>query len=283
MALCLDSLGIPTTCELHHFVLSPALRRLIRRVRVQRSVSFVCISRALADLLVNAGCSGEAILVAHDGVDLERFDPPADRCAARLSVGFPTDQRIVCHCGHLYAGRGTETLMACAARMPDVRFVFIGGTAQDVARHREAAQRNSLSNVSFIGDVANTDVPTYLYAADVLAMPYTRETPTHRYMSPMKMFEYLAAGRPIVASDFPVLHEVLEHERNVLFVPPGDPAAFQSGLERALGDNNLAENLAAQGRRTAERYTWIERQRRVLSFMRERIGGLRTADACPVL
>lgn len=264
-AVALAALGIPIICEIHHFRVTAALRMLFRRAARGRPIVFVCISAALAALLVEAGCPATALLAAHDGVDLERFTPAVDRREARARLGLP-DRPIACHAGHLYPGRGIETVIASARRMPGVLFLFAGGTAADVARHRTTVAAAGLSNVRFVGDVANAELPLYLFAADALLMPYTSGTATHRYMSPMKLFEYLAAGRPIIASDFAVLHEVLTPDAEAIFVPAADPDSLCAALDRVLADPAAAARMGEAARRTAADHSWIERQRRILRF-----------------
>jgi glycosyltransferase involved in cell wall biosynthesis len=107
-----------------------------------------------------------------------------------------------------------------------------------------------------VGQVPNRDVPTYLWAADVLVMPYTSQTPTVRYMSPLKMFEYMAAGRPIVATDFPVVREVLRDGHSALLVAPDSAEALRAGLQRVLSDPSLQRRLADAAREAAKAYSW---------------------------
>lgn len=262
--------GIPVICELHHFVENAALRYLFRRARAGAPIVFVTISRALANLFVGSGCPPGLVHVAHDGVDITRFSPVLDRAAARRALDLP-DAPLVVHAGHLYEGRGIETLLGAAQHLPEVMFLFAGGTPADVARYRGSAATAGLSNVHFVGDVPQEVLPKYLYAADILAMPYTRQTPTHAYMSPMKLFEYLAAGRPIVASDFPVLHEVLTPGRDVCFVPPADADAFAGAVRGLLGDPARAAAMGESARATAHHHTWVLRQTGVLQFAREKL------------
>lgn len=274
IAAFLCRLGIPTALELHDYIPSPALRLALREARVGQLVGLVCISQALADKMRGFGFPEEAIFVAHDGVDLERFEPRLDKLAARTELGLPPEMPVVCHVGHLYAGRGVETLLACAARLPNVQFVIVGGNPEDIAKYQAQASCQEITNLQFVGQVLNSRIPTYLYAADVLAMPYTSGTPTHRYMSPMKMFEYLAAGRPIVAPDFPVLREVLMDRKNALLVEPANEEAFVAAVRRILVEETLAARLSLQAIQTARQYTWSERQRNILAFMAKRLTDL---------
>ena len=256
------------------------MRHLFREAARGRRWRFVCISEVLARLIIAAGCPEEAVFAAHDGVDLERFTPEIDRSTARLRLGLPA-QPIVCHAGHLYDGRGVETLLEAAA--PPAR-----GAVPVRGRHRrrrcpaQGRRAGGLPNVRFEGDVPNAELPLYLFAADALAMAYTRGTSTHHYMSPMKLFEYLAAGRPIISSDFAVLHEVLTSDRDAIFVPPADAGALVAAIRRVLDDGELAQRMGRLGRQTAARYTWVERQKRVLAFAAARFGPAQTPGALPL-
>jgi glycosyltransferase involved in cell wall biosynthesis len=143
---------------------------------------------------------------------------------------------------------------------------MVGGRAEDIGRLKSIAEGlNLLERVRFVGQVANRDVPAYLWAADVLAMPYTSRTPTVRYMSPLKMFEYMAAGRPIVATDFPVVREVLRDGQTALLVQPDSSQALREVLQRALSDPSLQQRLAGAAREAAKAYSWERRAQRILA------------------
>jgi glycosyltransferase involved in cell wall biosynthesis len=126
-----------------------------------------------------------------------------------------------------------------------------------------------LPNVSFTGFVPNERIPLYQSAADVLLMPYQRTVATSsggntaEISSPMKMFEYMAAGRAILTSDLPVLHEVLD-EKTAVFCPPGDPAAWESALAQLLKDDNDRQTLGQRARVAVEQYSWVRRAQHVL-------------------
>lgn len=229
-----------------------------------------CISRSLADDYRAAGARPEVLHVAPDGVDLQRFQNPREKVAARAALGLAPDAVWVVHCGHLYPGRGAEELVEAAAALPDVHVLFVGGKVADVERLRGVVSEKGLGErIRFAGIVANGEVPMYLWAADILAMPYTSRTPTVRSMSPLKMFEYMAAGRPIVATDFPAIREILRNEENAVLVAPDSAAALAEGIRGLLSDSARAERIAQQARRDVEAYTWEERARKVLGILEQ--------------
>ncbi|MBN2084312.1 MAG: glycosyltransferase [Anaerolineales bacterium] len=238
--------------------LSPALRGIF------------CISKSLIEDYAAAGARRELLQWAPDGVDLQRFEPAVSREDARARLGLPAEARIVCHSGHLYPGRGVEETLDALTSLPEVNLVLIGGTPEDVNRIRAyATGRDLCGRVRFEGTVPNGKVPLYLWAADVLIMPYTTRTTTARAMSPLKMFEYMAAGRPIVATDFPSVREVLRHGENALLVAPDSPDEIARGLRRMLEDRNLAEAVAGRARKDVEAYTWERRAGNILSVLEQ--------------
>ena len=207
------------------------------------------------------------IILAPNGVETERFVDLPTAENARRQLGLPEGPTVLCS-GHLYAGRGADLFLGLARALPGTRFIWVGGTPDDVETWRRRA--NGLANVDFIGFIPNQELPLYLAAAEVLLMPYARQIAISSgggnsalISSPMKMFEYLAAGRSILASDLPVFREVLD-ERNAALCPPEDAAGWQRALSDLLANPKKRAALSAQAKADAARYTWIERARRAL-------------------
>ncbi|MGC8856496.1 MAG: glycosyltransferase, partial [Anaerolineae bacterium] len=166
-------------------------------------------------------------------------------------------------------GRGAELFLRLAEDFPQASFVWVGGRADDVETWRQRAIR--LNNVTFTGFVPNGDLPRYLAAADVLLMPYERSifgssgsANSAAVASPMKMFEYMAAGRAILSSDLPVIREVL-NERNAAFCPPEDETAWRAALGELLSDATRRLTLATQAQQDVRQYTWLARARKILA------------------
>jgi glycosyltransferase involved in cell wall biosynthesis len=208
------------------------------------------------------------VVVAPNGVELERFASLPDPERARKILGLRAAPTVLC-AGHLYAGRGADLFLALARWTPNASFVWVGGRQADVDEWSGKAA--GLSNVTFSGFVPNRDLPNYLAAADILLMPYARsilgssgDASSASVASPMKMFEYMAAGRAILTSDLPVIREVLD-EHNAVFCPPEDVRAWQAALTDLLANSRLRAALATQARREVEQYTWLARAQNILA------------------
>lgn len=227
-----------------------------------------CISGGLADAYRQAGASEELLHVAPDGVDLTLFSPAQSKGEARTSLGLPPAAAIVCHAGQLYPGRGIEETIEAVSGIPGALLLLVGGQTEDIARLRTWAETHRFEScVRFVGQVPNHQVPTYLWAADVLVMPYTSRTATVRFMSPLKMFEYMAAGRPIVATDFPAVREVLEDQRTAILVRPDGIGPLREGIQLVLTHEDQAIRIAEAARAEVRKYDWTQRARHILSLL----------------
>ena len=236
----------------------------------------VVITRSLAaDLAgrLRAPADPSFTLIAPDGVDLSRYQDIPGPQAARASLEEFSQRgaRFTAgYTGHLYAGRGVELLLDLAGLLPEVDFLLAGGEPGDVAHLRGEIQARGLGNVIATGFIPNADLPRYQAACDVLLMPYQKRVAASsggdiaRYLSPMKLFEYLACGRPILSSDLPVFAEVL-NPGNSITLPPDDAAAWAAVLTALQNDPPRRDALGAQARHDAALYTWEERARRILA------------------
>lgn len=225
----------------------------------------VCITNVLKDYMCKEyGLSESEILVAPDGVDL---DPYTDMTKeeARTRIDLPISDDIIMYTGHLYEGKGVETLVEAAEGL-DATVYIVGGYQTDINRVKQNA--GNPENVVFSGFVEPSEIPVYQIAADVLVAPYTEDS--RPWISPLKLFEYMAAGRPIVASDREVIQEVLVGGENALLFEKGDANALHATLRRVLTDELLANRLATAAQADVEAYTWERRAEQILEFIRGR-------------
>jgi glycosyltransferase involved in cell wall biosynthesis len=243
----------------------PVWERLVREPALG---GIFCISRSLIEDYAAAGARRELLHWTPDGVDLQRFEPPVAQAEARSRLNLPATARIVCHSGHMYPGRGIEETVEALRSLPEALLLLVGGSPQDVERIRARAAACGVGDrVRLAGSVPNGEVPLYLWAADARIMPYTSRTPTIRAMSPLKMFEYMAAGRPIVAADFPVVREVLRDGENALLVAPDSPESLAAGIRRSLEEPELAGRISRRAARDVREFTWERRAERILEVL----------------
>lgn len=262
--------GIPTVLEAH--TLSSltgrqdrwALRRLLE---APGGRGVVAISAALAeDLTSELGIPPGRILVAHDAVALPASGPPRPSTV----TGRSSPLHVV-YTGSLFPGKGADVLIEVAARCPWARFSIAGGPEERAARLRDRAAALGLANVAVLGPLRPIAARSLQMEADVLAAPFARRVESDsghdiaRWTSPMKLFEYMASGRPIVLSDLPVLREVVRPDVDALMVPPDEPDALVGALERLRDDPELGTQLAASAlERVRAEFTWEIRARRIL-------------------
>jgi len=188
-----------------------------------------------------------------------------DKVELRAQLGLPADKYIALYAGHLYGWKGVKTVFDAAKQCPDMLFVCIGGTQGDVEKAKQQAV--DIPNVLLLGHKPKTEVPKYLVAADVLLLPNTAATEESvRYTSPIKMFEYMASGTPIIASDLPSLREVLT-EDIAFFVEAGDAAALADTLQYTKEHTEETKQKALQARVESASYTWEAHAKGVLDFL----------------
>lgn len=255
------------------------------RLEMQRAimsrpwVATVAISNALARHLVSHHRIAEQrIRVLHDAAPRGMLPVPPEarrKIMAELVPETRGDWLATCaYFGHLYAGRGIEIIEGMAEARPRICFLVIGGTEGELERRRGTNRR---SNLFFLGHRPHSFTRRAMSAADVLLMPYQTtvsigrgDHDTAQWMSPMKMFEYLASGAPIISSDLPVLREVLEHERNALLAAPDRIGDWVAALDRLIAYPELAKRLGITGHADyLERYTWDQRASRLLAIANE--------------
>lgn len=261
-------LRIPVYLELHE--IPESFQNDVAPGLARRANGVVVISEAIKEDLTGLGFSESQILVEPDAVDPGSFEINKPKDDIRSELGLPTEDSIVGFTGNLYSYNGPEVILRVAERCPEITFVIVGGSEKQLEQFRRKKNKAGLDNLHFEGYRPHRQIPLYLKAFDVLLLPLEpRIDRTRKYCSPLKLFEYLMAGRPIVASDLPSLREVLENGENSLLVEPGDADAFKTAVKKILDDPKLAQKLAHNAKRTGTRYSWENRAENILGFVQE--------------
>lgn len=219
----------------------------------QSADHIVTVSNRLRVWLIERGIDSDRISVTPNRVDVARFQAGERSVSNRPVVGFA---------GTLKPWHGTETLVRAIAALAHRRgaastpnLLIVGDGPQRALLERVARENGIEELVQFTGLVDHADMPARICDMDIAVAPY--EPQSDFYFSPLKLFEYMAAGRAIVASDIGQIPEIIDHGRNGLLAPPGDITAMAQSIARLLDDPALARTLGQQARADAvARYGW---------------------------
>lgn len=261
-------LGIPTIAESHADIDDfYQKQKLFEATKWSSFKALVTISDRLAEDYAAAGVPEHKIVVEQDGVDLSIFDgiDPGDIHRLRKSLQ-KSHRAVVLYAGHLYDYKGIPTLLDAAGRLPEVAFILVGGWEHDVERVRQNVHGRRLGNVYLQGFVPNREISLYLKAADILLLPNSAAHAQSHTTSPLKLFEYMASGTPIVASEIENVTQVLRHRENAVLFQPDNPQALAESIGSVLNAPREAERLAKQAEQDVRYYAWPERVGRILQF-----------------
>ncbi len=268
----------PLLFETHQ--LEIGIRKFMQRaIMTRQRIITVVISKKLEEYLTQHHSLAPArTLVLHDAAP-EGVEPlPKKKYVDALTQVYPQakgDWRGVCgYFGHLYAGRGVEIIESMAKARPDILFLLFGGNEADVQTRK---QKNNCANLHYVGHVPHPVAQQAMKSVDVLLMPYQESVSigvsghdTARWMSPMKMFEYMATGVPIISSDLPVLSEVLTDGKNALLVPADNSISWVSALDRILNDERLSNAIGVCAHNDYKaKHTWKQRAHRLIEAAKE--------------
>lgn len=241
----------------------PTRSWLYRRV-LRRAIGFSVQTKwKMSALQRDFGIPAGRIVYWPNGTDIECFDIPMSREEARARLNLPKDRKIVLYTGSLQSWKGVDTLVDAAKLLPPgVMTYIVGGSNDEISKSQIT---NHKSQIVFTGQKPWKEIPLWLKAADVLVLPNTaRDEESLRYTSPMKLFEYMASGRPIVASDIPSIREIVD-ESMAFFAAPDDPNSFAAVIRQVLDQPGGATRRTGHTRQEVQRYTWGARAGNILA------------------
>jgi len=262
---------LPIIMELHnnklhlgYKILDNHWEKLIKKCVRDKSIKLiVCISKALTEYWIQKGIPRKSIITEHDGIDIEKFTNDIGKQKAREMLGISSQKSVITYLGRLYEDRRIDDIIALAKSFKDTSFYVVGGPNDQAKKYHTLAIEDGIDNISFIGQIPHKDTPKYLFASDILLALWSKDVPTINFCSPLKVFEYMASGRTIVAYGFPTIREVLNNKKNALLVEPESIEELKNAVDYAL-----KEDVSFLGRNARndvfENYSWIDRAKRIL-------------------
>ena len=233
------------------------------RLAVALGLRIITLTKSSVEKYAVLGMSRDKLAAVPDAVDLSLFSnlPSKDEC--RKIYGIDRDVFVAMYTGSfgLYGWKGSDVFLDASNKTDkQITFYAVGATKKEISDFKATGK---YSKVVFVEEKPHTERPMILNAADVLIVPNKKgDEVSELHTSPIKLFEYLAAGKPIVASKLPSLLEVLNKD-NAVIIEPNDALALAQGIERLYADNGLVRRLGEASRALSRRYSWDERAREI--------------------
>lgn len=265
--------GKPLFVEIHDFYESSAnfLNRLVlARVRglvVTNKIKMLYIGKKY-------GISRDRMIHLPNAADITRFNSQLTRSEAREKLALPIDQKLVVYAGSLFGWKGIHTLALAAPHVSEnINIIFAGGNEKDRQNFRKFIDDYNLKNITLL-PLPYEDIgrPSLLMrAADVLVLPNTAKDQASKYeTSPVKLFQYMSSGTPIVASDLPSIRDIVS-EKEVFFFEPDNPESLAKTIDRVLQDPRESGRRVGASQEEVKKYSWEKRIEAIISFLKERI------------
>ncbi len=242
----------------------PPLRVWIYRIMSHRRfVVHICHSEYTRQKYLSLGVPANRLECVHNGFEPRRLGNPMDRAAAKQAIDVDPGRTTVVYTGRINKRKGLELVIEAARRLSDIQFVLVGSYGEGpIERLAEG-----VANVRIVPWQPQAALSKYIFAADVLLIPPTSQ-PLMEFgttVLPLKVFLYLAAGRPIIAGDTPDVSEILIHGKNAFLCRPDDLESLVAGIQTLATDPALCETLAATARDNSRDLTWEARGTRIIN------------------
>lgn len=251
----------------------PPLQRRIHHLMAHPNfLLHICHSDYTLGVYRTLGVAAEKLCCIHNGFDPGRLRQRMSPAEAKRQVGFDPQATTVVYTGRVNHKKGLELVVEAAAKLPDVQFVLVGSRGPGSIETQAA----KIPNVQIVKWQPPEALASYLFAADMLLIPPSSK-PLARFGStvlPLKVYLYLAAGRPIIAGDTADVREVLVHNRNAWLCRSDDVDALVEGIAGLRVDSRCAARLATTARDDSENYTWQARAERIADAVSKRLNAV---------
>lgn len=259
-------LGMPYFVEIH----DAKTKSILFRILFRRAKGIIVINKIIKEKIsARFRIPEEKIIVHPNGIDLEQFGRALSKVEAREKLGLPLDAKLVLYTGQFYEWKGLEILGKVAPELPPKAILYlVGGTEEE---YEKITDERASGNMAFAGLRDYKEMPLWLKAADVLVLIGTKRNEySYYHTSPMKLFEYMASGRPIVASRTPANREIVSDEE-VIFYEPDDAEDLARKVKNLLEHPAEFQEKIGRAYKKANMFSWEDRARSIMKFMKSRL------------
>lgn len=249
---------------------SHALHHSWWATRIAKSLdTIVTLTKASQDRLVESGVDLPRVIVEPDAVDPKMFEKKYDRQEVRRELGIDEDTYVCLYTGKfttMNMSKGLDESIEAVNRLgrsgKNILLLAVGGTPQELERYSGKTGKH----VRLLGHQPQATLGKFYAAADLLLMPFPYTEHYAYYMSPLKLFEYLVSGVPMVATDLPSVREIVS-EASAFIAKPGDIDSLAAEIKKAIDQPEEARQKALEAKRISAHYTWIERAKRICAIL----------------
>jgi glycosyltransferase involved in cell wall biosynthesis len=266
----LSRLGYRVIFELHNWI---EKKRKINSILLARAFFAVATTGAIKKELESIGIDGSKIIAVPHGVEIRNFNLPISREEAKEKIGLPKDKKIILYVGHIKKSKGVYTIIDAAKKIfldgnRNYGFIFIGGLPQSMAQLKQEAQ--SISDIIILGQKKPNEIPLFLKAADALVIANSGKDKVESfYTAPLKLFEYMASGSPIIASDVPAIREFIG-EKEAVFFEADNVCDLKRAIEETLQNSVGAARMAESAFEKVKNFSWKNRAQIIIGKIIER-------------
>lgn len=237
---------------------------------LKHSLGIVTTTRALKNRLLNEGDISKNIFYYPNCVDIKKYEQHHQQTELRKGLNLPLNKKIVLYLGsfYLYDWKGLDIyLKAAELGTKNTLFLAVGGTEREI---KNITQKYKAPNLLLVPRVDSEETIKYLFSADILVLPnkQTADPESKYYTSPLKMFEYMASGKPIVATKIPALNEILNN-KNAKLVEPSDFKQMHRAINYLLNNPERARELGVRAKKDVKKYSWSNRAMLIIKFMEQ--------------
>jgi len=240
-------------------------KHMLRRIKKK-----IIVPPALEDEYCKMEIDPHTYVVAPNGVDINKISKEKKEISIwNNHFGIPKEDHVALYIGHFYKWKGAHTFVDSAEYLPgNVHAVLVGGTPHDFESMKSYVQEKNLENVHLHPFVPHDAVVPFLVSADLLVLPNSKkEQRSAQYTTPLKLFEYMASGVPIVASDLPSFSSFLINSTNAVLCAPDDSYALAKSILGVLSMEDRGERLVRAAHQNVQQYSWEKRAEQILSFI----------------
>ncbi len=243
--------------------------RWLYKIFIKKIKKKVIVAHNLIDLYNNFNIKENSYIFTSQGVDLEEFQQvKKDRDVWQKEFNFNKEDKIILYVGHFYKWKGIYTLLDAAPTIKG-KVVLIGGIKQDQDKIKKYINEHGLKNAYLHEFVSHEEIIKYIKSADVLVLPNTaKEERSAKYTTPIKLFEYMASGVPITASNLKSFSVYLQDQQNSLLCNPDDKQDLSEKINKIINNKELGKKLAIQALQEVKKYSWKKRVEKILEFIK---------------